>query len=368
MAGTGGRFIDRGVEEARSIEHARENGHEYVAPIPISLQDTVTLSDITFPPPNWLIQDLLRTPSLAILAGKPGKGKSWLAMLLAYHVARGIELWGRFPVTRAAVIYLDNEATDADIQARLAATRQDDGHEGAGQFLLPLGEDRGKLQPFDKGGLEQLDAWLGAHPHVRLVVVDIWANMAPRPTARMQGNAYFQDYEMIRPLKELTDRRNICLLLVHHFRKGESTDDIDNVAGTTGFVGASDIRLLLIRANDSDEADLVVSGRKVRGCRLVIEQQRETGVWVLKGDKREVVRGGTRAAILNAIADAGGESMTPRQIASACGKSYDSVRVTLGHLVREGLVMTASRGHYRAAMPPTSDGPRYSAAEVSDGA
>ena len=76
---------------------------------PPSAQELQTLSmpelyDTEFPVPQPIIQDLLY-PGLYILAGAPKIGKSFLVAQLAYHVARGEQLWS-YPVQQSSVLYL----------------------------------------------------------------------------------------------------------------------------------------------------------------------------------------------------------------------------------------------------------------------
>lgn len=309
--------------------------------------DTLAWTHMKLPDEEWIIQDLLRVPAIAILAGKPGKGKSWLAMMMAHRVAAGLPLWDKFEVKSSQVLYLDNEAADGDIQRRLRAIRQDHPHELAHKLFLPTRAQTEHLEPFHLAGLNQLDEWCAEHPETRLVVIDIWANMAPVPDNKFGGNAYHQDYKIMRPLKDLVIERNICLLLVHHFRKGEAVDVVDAPAGTTGFIGMADIRFFLVRDDDSLEATLIVKGRMVREDKLALHHDIETGLWELAGTTHEVKANDARAAVLLALEAADGDFLTPRQIATETRRPYTTVCTVLARLVRDKLVEQIRRGRYR---------------------
>lgn len=75
------------------------------------------LYDTEFPVPQPIIQDLLY-PGLYILAGAPKIGKSFLMAQLAYHVARGEQLWNS-PVQQSGVLYLALEDKFYRLQQRL---------------------------------------------------------------------------------------------------------------------------------------------------------------------------------------------------------------------------------------------------------
>lgn len=77
------------------------------------------LYDTEFPVPQAIIQDLLY-PGLYILAGAPKIGKSFLMAQLAYHVARGEQLWN-YPVQQSGVLYLALEDKFYRLQQRLVA-------------------------------------------------------------------------------------------------------------------------------------------------------------------------------------------------------------------------------------------------------
>jgi hypothetical protein len=63
---------------------------------------------VTMPPPRWLIDDLLGASTLAVLYGKPGSGKSFLALDWALCVAAGFP-WNGREVRRGIVLYVAAE-------------------------------------------------------------------------------------------------------------------------------------------------------------------------------------------------------------------------------------------------------------------
>jgi hypothetical protein len=63
---------------------------------------------VTMPPPRWLIDDLLGASTLAVLYGKPGSGKSFLALDWALCVAAGMP-WNGREVRSGTVLYVAAE-------------------------------------------------------------------------------------------------------------------------------------------------------------------------------------------------------------------------------------------------------------------
>jgi putative DNA primase/helicase len=75
------------------------------APPPIIRVNAADLLQQEIEPTRWVVPDLL-PEGLAVLAGRPKKGKSWLAMDLALCVATGARFLGRFDCPETNVLYL----------------------------------------------------------------------------------------------------------------------------------------------------------------------------------------------------------------------------------------------------------------------
>ena len=92
---------------------------------PVCLSDnpdklnSLTLSEIydLTPTDDLPIIDGLLFPGVYILAGAPKIGKSFLAAQIAFHVSRGIDLFGH-KTHQAAVLYLALEDSPARLQRR----------------------------------------------------------------------------------------------------------------------------------------------------------------------------------------------------------------------------------------------------------
>jgi biotin operon repressor len=81
------------------------------------------------------------------------------------------------------------------------------------------------------------------------------------------------------------------------------------------------------------------------------------------GGGSRAAAGGTKNAVLQALADAGGEAMTATEVASATGLGRASVSTTLSKLARAGDVTKASRGYQLAQGSDSSDTQTASAAD-----
>ena len=76
------------------------------------------------------------------------------------------------------------------------------------------------------------------------------------------GYYYADDYETIGKLKQFTDARGICVLVVHHTRKQRAEDIFEMISGTNGLMGAADGAMILNKEKrTSMNAALAITGR-----------------------------------------------------------------------------------------------------------
>jgi RecA-family ATPase len=152
------------------------------------------LMDMEFEPTRWVVQDVL-PEGLSLLAGKPKKGKSWMALGMCEAVAVGGVALGSKRVDRGDTLYLALEDNKKRLQKRLRKVL--DGRRAPETMHLHMEWPR-----LDEGGADQLDEWLTDHPEARLVVIDTLAKI--RKPAR-GANVYAEDYAALELLLPLTD-------------------------------------------------------------------------------------------------------------------------------------------------------------------
>ena len=103
-----------------------------------------------------------------------------------------------------------------------------------------------------------------------------------------ESYSYSMDYQNIAALKGVSDAHNLSIVIVHHTRKMEASDQIDMVSGTTALVGAADGTLLLKKKQRTDtEAKLLIVGRDQEDQELTLEFNRERCIWMLTCAEKE---------------------------------------------------------------------------------
>lgn len=317
-----------------------------------------TLGQQDFPPMSWVVPGIL-PEGLAILAGKPKFGKSFLALDLAIAISKGCKALGSISCERGDVLYLALEDGKRRIRDRL-------------KLLVPFGDDLPQRLFFEtaakrlRGGLErQIDDWLELHPEARCVIIDTYARVKPEANGR--GSAYDDDAASLAPLHELTlSRPGVSIVVIHHTRKLESDDAFETISGTHGLTGIADS--LLVLGSHGTGAKLVGQGRDMEGFEKALSRDEFSGGWRLVGDARAMAKTGERQALLDVLAEADGEALRTSTLAKGAGVSESSASHRLKALVAEGLVAKAGYGKWTIANAPSksSKSSNYGPAERHD--
>ena len=101
--------------------------------------------------------------------------------------------------------------------------------------------------------------------------------------------SYASDYEIVTKLKSFSDKHGICLLVVHHTRKMESSDCFDMISGTNGLLGAADGAFVMQKEKRTDnKAILEVTGRDQQDQRLLLDFDREQCIWKFRKAETEL--------------------------------------------------------------------------------
>jgi len=192
----------------------------YLDTLRAALVDTTGLDRL--PEPVSVVHGALYVDSLAWLQGKPGHGKSFVALDVAGCVATG-ETWHGRPTKQGPVLYLIAEGA-AGLRSRVRAWEHAMGHPMTGVLFLPVAVQSSNAGAW--GALVDLVAEL----RPVLVVVDTQA----RVTVGRDENSAQDMGEFVDRLEQLRRAASCCVLVVHHEgRNGE------HMRGSTALLGAA---------------------------------------------------------------------------------------------------------------------------------
>jgi hypothetical protein len=317
-------------------------------PDPEETFSALDLGAMTFPPLKYVIPDII-VEGLTLLAGKPKIGKSWLLMEAAIAVAdRGITLGG-IRCEQGDALYCALEDNKRRLQDRMKILT---GNANPETWPARL-HFRCTLPRLAEGGIEDIEDWIKAAEHPRLVIVDTLA-MVRNPKGRDQSS-YEADYDSVRALRDLASTYHIAIIVVHHLRKAAADDAFDTVSGTLGLTGATDSVLVLYY--EAMGVVLKGKGRDLLEFEKALAFNKDAARWVIKGDADEVRRSTERNMILAAIDEAAAGAagpLGPQQIASAVNMKVVNVKFLLGKLVTDGVIERVGYGRYRRRDTPAS--------------
>ncbi|MCC6026501.1 MAG: AAA family ATPase [Caldimicrobium sp.] len=274
--------------------------------------------------PSWIIPNIL-PEGFSILVGKPKTGKSWLALQIALTCAQ----------IQKKVVYFALEDNPGRLQKRLKFLGIENS-EGLPNLIFFYFD----LAPIDKGAVKEIKKCIEKHKP-ELIIIDPWVKIKPRARGK---DLFTEDYRTLEVLKELT-KNEINILLIHHARKTQSEDPIDEVLGTVGQTAAVDNILLLKRIRGNETAVLHLILRDFESTELGLKF--ENG-WKLEGSAKEVMLAEEQRKIVEAIKSLEymGENATIKKITNLVGKTQGAVKKTLLTLLKKGILSKKQRGVY----------------------
>ena len=299
------------------------------------IRNAADLMQRHFEPTTWIIDEILPA-GVTILSGDPKVGKSFLSLQFAFSVATGCALWeGRKPEKRGRSLYLALEDNDKRMQRRISGLKLE-----RGAFNVDMGSfDYATEWSRSEAGVEEIRAYLAAHPDCRLVIIDTiaaWRDVDPG-----RKSAYQHDYavgEMLRPLVREFD---VAVVLVTHNRKQGSDDSMQKISGTQGLLGSVDGALILEKASrGKGHAILVVNGRDIEDPSELAITRTATGFWACLGKADDVARSTESQAVLDALAAIGGIG-SAKQIQDAMDEAVKigTLRMRLSRMVKRGDIL-----------------------------
>ena len=234
-----------GLREALElVEDARQPGVEVALPLDQFL-------GLGLDPAESLLgsdgENLIPRGGLVVLAGKPGVGKTTLAVDLVFHLASGRD-WLGLPVGRPlSVLVVENEGPVQQFQAKLAHKAERWGHPVEGGVHVHTWR-WGSLDLTDPGALAAIRGYLDGES-IDVIVAD------PLNTLGVQGVGSPEDTRaFVRALHPLGLATTTAFVFLHHFRKGGGEDELEALQGAWG--GHLDTLLTLKPSRGNDEVRL----------------------------------------------------------------------------------------------------------------
>ena len=258
---------DAGAESNENFDELKKKLRRMQDPAYLPTVTMTELYDTVYESKPPVIDGLIQNGTY-IFAGAPKVGKSFLMAQLAYHVATGKPLWG-YEVQQGTVLYLALEDGHERLQKRMYRMF---GVEDVGNLHFAI-----NAKQLGNGLDAQLEKFVREHSDTRLIIIDTLQKVR-----ELSGEAYSyrDDYQIIGQLKQLADKFQLCMLVVHHTRKSPANDEFDRISGTTGIYGCADGAFVLSKERRTDNtATLSISGRDQPDQCIHLMRDEETLQW-----------------------------------------------------------------------------------------
>ncbi len=293
------------------------------------------------PPIVWIVNELL-PEGLAILAGRPKIGKSWMAKNIAISVANGFKALGMFATNRSDVLYIALEDNQRRLKDRINNIMHAEIYKKAPDNLYYL-EDNWDFPKLNNGGIEEIEKTLEDNPKIKLVIVDtLGRGIADK--RRMDKNIYQADYDFSSRIQATAMKYKVCILLLHHTKKQSEENVFDEISGTTGLTGAMDTMMVLKKKNG--KYYLYVTGRDLAESEYEVEFSDTTFTWnvIQKNDVKKITA--EREEIIELLKTYN-RPMRTGEIAELLDKEKSNVSKLLKKLVEDGYLESPKYGHYQ---------------------
>jgi len=284
-----------------------------------------------FPDPVYLWGEALPDAGLAVMAAAKASGKTLLLLQLVAAITRGEPFLGLLTQS-TKTLFIELELSERKMQQRLSKTGI------VPNELL----DFAHAWPTGQEGLQAIQDAIKERNY-GLVVVDVMQRLWPQG---LDANSYQDSYDVLGPLREMSNRLNCMIILVTHRRKMESVDYLDGVIGSVGIVANADVIMSLVRERGKDEAVLYIDGNDIEASKIALRFGTNP-LGFQKSDADPALAGQTseRKEIVQAITDLGGQARIS-EIVEKTGKSQPNVSKLVRKLVEAGMLTTVKTGTY----------------------
>lgn len=179
-------------------------------------------------PAEWVVDDLFRRGSFNLITSLPKVGKSRLARQIASCITTGTPFLGE-KTAKGEVLFIHIDEPRPDF---IIGEFRRHGVKG-GVHLCWKAFDRGDV-------VREIEDALNVNPGITTVVLDTLASCV-----RVENFNSYEAKESIKPLAELAERRNVCIIGLHHQNKSNSWDVQESCNGSVILLGEAETTVAL---------------------------------------------------------------------------------------------------------------------------
>jgi len=211
-----------------------------------------SMADIEPEKLTWLWANRMPLGKITMIAGDPGRGKSFVTLDIAARVSTGRAFPDSTPCEKGRVILLNAEDAAGDtIRPRLDALQAD-----VSMILILDGVKlKGAKKYFNLSeDLAALEAALQSYPDVKLVIIDPISAYLGKTDSHCNSSVR----ALLAPLCDLASRYAVAFVLVTHFNKGNGGDTkaLYRATGSLAFVAAARAAWTVLQCSEDEKRRL----------------------------------------------------------------------------------------------------------------
>lgn len=323
------RFL---LEEAITYRLQTRNG---AFPVPCTATE---LLQQHFDPLHCFVEEIL-AEGLTILAGKPKKGKSYLALDMSLAITAGRPAFNKFWTEKVNVLYVSLEDGPRRLQRRLLQIKPD--------LITPKGLDF--LHGFPRLGDGAFEAIAHYAQTYQVIIIDVIGRILPPQTPARKSLSEYQEFtDLLGPIQQLGQDKHISIVVIDHLRKASVEDEGDAIMGSQAKVGVADHALIYSRKGEEKDGVLQIISRDLDEQKLVLSMVNGHLEFLGKGEVYETDSEQNR--IIRLLEEEARPMAIP-EIMKAMGISgdahYKRFRVVMHRLYDTDRVGRTKRGLYR---------------------
>lgn len=334
--------VEEGEEDGtvrELLESARDTLSQTSKESPVSLIDIPSILETEDPPIPWVINGLLASQDLAIVAGEPGTGKSILALEMALAMASGGQFLG-MTCEPQKVLYCDEEMSRLLAQRRLKLLIRGRGVDPATLKLTYMNGNGIKLDT--EAGMAQLSKEI-ERTSAQWVILDSLIRFHD-----LDENSNSEMSSVIGTLRMLQERYGCGFIILHHLSK-PGKDKSQELGHRLR--GASDLRAAVdqlygLEGNPATNTRVLTHNK----CRWSECQAPKTMRYDEKDGKAtltvESAFGNSETITVELITEAAEQGISRRDIVSVLASSYRAperiTSRTISALLKSGIIRKSS--------------------------
>ena len=195
--------INKAISMA-SEEDIKPQDLEYISAIELQTKDL---------PPVVYYVDKILPQGLNLICSVPKLGKSWLALDLCLSICNGTPFLN-FKTKQAGCLYLALEDSYNRLKGRMNKLLDD--KLAPNNFIYAI-----SCNDLKNGFVKQIENFLFKHKDIKVIIIDTLQKIR---SESKNNNAYSHDYKELSMIKKLADEKGLCIILIHHLKKGITTD------------------------------------------------------------------------------------------------------------------------------------------------